>query len=137
MNFDLFAEKLKASAAQAAAVAKQFEGLDAMAAQDDYIHREEFNVSGDRLRREAAAAEQQRQQQQQQQQVMEQQSSNRITTIRPHYQRTRLLSNGDTRPVLPTARPPTFMILEEPPPAAATSTRKITLDRVRCKTSCP
>jgi len=44
-SMDIFREKLKASAAQAAQLAKNFEGLDAMAAKDDYIHTEEFNVA--------------------------------------------------------------------------------------------
>jgi len=66
MNFDTFREKLKASAAQAALAAKQFEGFDAMAAQDEYIHSEEFNVAPKNRHRNKAAQQQQQQQQQQQ-----------------------------------------------------------------------
>jgi hypothetical protein len=43
MNFQGFASKVKASAAKAAAKLPTF---DDMAAKDDYIHSEEFNVSG-------------------------------------------------------------------------------------------
>ena len=67
MNFEFLREKLKESAAQAAQAAREFEGLDAMAAQDDYIHQEEFNVASKNRWREA-------QQQQQQQQLQMQQN---------------------------------------------------------------
>lgn len=73
MNFDSFREKLKASAAQAALAAQQFEGFDAMAAKDDYIHSEEFNVaSNNRQRKEAAQQQQQQQEQYEQQRIREQ-----------------------------------------------------------------
>lgn len=110
MNFDSFAEKLKASAAQAAKAAKNFEGLDSMAAQvllprcahsgrplcrarscslsasfsqqDDYIHREEFNVAG-RQKKEASP----QQQQQEHHQQSPQQSQQQIKVPNPYIDR--------------------------------------------------
>ena len=58
MNFEVLREKLKESAAQAAQAAREFEGLDAMAAQDDYIHKEEFNVASKNRLREAQQQQQ-------------------------------------------------------------------------------
>jgi hypothetical protein len=46
MNFGQFTSKLKASAASAADAARSFQGLDAMAANDAYIHSESLNVRG-------------------------------------------------------------------------------------------
>ena len=44
MNFEQFTSKLKASAEAAATAARNFPGLDEMAAKDDYIHSENLNV---------------------------------------------------------------------------------------------
>ena len=75
MNFDSLREKLRASAVQAAQAAREFEGLDAMAAQDDYIHKDESNVASKNRLKEAQQQEHLHQQLHQQQQYIPEQQS--------------------------------------------------------------
>lgn len=101
MNFDRFAQKIKASAAIAAEAAANFQGFDEMAANDDYVQSPDFNVHG----RSRKAGERNLAQQQHfdDASTLSTHSSFRASTIRPTTDPSQTLSHQLQQPANPTS----------------------------------